>query len=191
MIRINLLAPPKDRGAHRNAGRQAGIVVLGGLATLLAVLVGPAWWTWTLRAEAAAVSRDLAQAEAALRTLSPAVERVRDLEERRAELIDLVAAVDGLHGGRETALRMLDRLSRGVPDDLWLSEVREEAGGVSVRGHAATLATVSQYVAALEASGAFDAPVELVDSQRGVRLGGREIVSFEVRASLQRAGGAP
>lgn len=191
MIRINLLAPPEDRGACRNAGWQAGIVVFGGLATLLAVLVGPAWWTWTLRADAAAVSRALAEAEATLRTLSPAVERVRDLEGLRAELIDLVAAVDELHDRRKTALRVLDRLSRGVPDDLWLSEVREEADGVSVRGHAATLATVSQYVAALETSGAFDAPVELVDSQRGDRLGGREIVSFEVRASLQRAVGPP
>ena len=191
MIRINLLAPPEDRAAYRNAGWPAGIVGFGGLVALLAVLVGPAWWTWTLRVEAAGVARALAEAEATLRTLSPTVERVRGLEKLRSELIGLVATVDELHGRRKTALQMLDRLSREVPDDLWLSEVREEPDGVVVRGHAATLATVSQYVAALETTGAFNAPVELVDSQRGDRLGRREIVDFEVRASLPPAGGPP
>jgi len=187
VIRVNLLAPPKDRGA-RNAGWPA---VFGGLVTLLAVLVGPAWWSWTLRAEAAAISRALAEAEATLRTVSPAVERVRGLEKLRAELVGLVAAVDELHGSRKTALQMLSRLSHGVPDDLWLSEMREESDGILLRGHAATLETVSQYIAALETTGAFDAPVELVDSRRGDRLGDREIVDFEVRVSLPAAGGPP
>lgn len=187
MIRINLLAPPKDRAAYRNAGWPAGGVVFGGLVTLLAVLVGPAWWAWTLRAEAAVISRALAEAEATLRNVSPAVERVRGLEKLRAELVELVAAVDELHGSRKTALQMLSPLSHGVPDDLWLSEVREESDGILLRGHAATLETVSQYIAALETTGAFDAPVELVDSQRG----DREIVDFEVRVSLPPAGGSP
>ena len=188
MIRINLLASPEERTAYRTGRWPAWIAVVVGLVTLLAVLVGPAWWTWKLRAEAAGISRAQAEAEAILRTLSPAVERVRDLEKVRAELVGLLAAVDELHGRRKTALQMLDRLSRVIPDDLWLSEVREESDGVFVRGHAATLATVSEYVAALESTGAFGAPVELVDSQRGDRPGGREIVDFEVRVSLPPAG---
>lgn len=187
MIRINLLASPADRTAYRHARQPAWNTVVGGLAMLLSVTVVPASWVWTLRGEAAGVSRALAEAETTLRRLAPAVARARDLEELRAELIGLARIVDELHARRRTALRMLDRLSRGLPGDLWLSEVREESDGVLVRGHAAKLATVSEYVAALEATAASGAPVELVDSQRG----GRETVSFEVRVSLPPAGGSP
>ncbi len=167
------------------------MAVVGGLATLIAVVVVSVWWTWTLRAEAADVSRALAEAEAALRSLSPAVERVRELEDRRADLLGRAGLIDRLRAGRTTTLRMLDWLSRGLPDGLWLSEVREQPDGVSVRGRASTLATVSDYVAALESARPFGAAVELVDSQRGDRLRGREIVDFELRVSLPAAGGPP
>ncbi len=191
MIRINLLASRGDRGAYLVARPSFRMAVVGGLATLIAVVVVSVWWTWTLRAEAADVSRALAEAEAALRSLSPAVERVRELEDRRADLLGRAGLIDRLRAGRTTTLRMLDWLSRGLPDGLWLSEVREQPDGVSVRGRASTLATVSDYVAALESARPFGAAVELVDSQRGDRLRGREIVDFELRVSLPAAGGPP
>lgn len=191
MIRVNLLASPGDHGAYVDQRRPSWIAFGGGLATVLAVVVVSAWWTWTLRAEAAEVSRALGGAEATLRSLAPAVDRVRELEDLRADLLGHAGIIDQLHAGRTATLRMLDWLSRGLPGDVWFSEVREQSDGVSVRGQAATLATVSDYVAALESARPSGAAVELVDSQRGDRLRGREIVDFEVRVSLPMAGGPP
>lgn len=191
MIRIDLLAAPEERAAYRDADRLPWIAVVGGLATMLAVLASVVWWTWTLRREAAEVSRGLAGAKAALETLAPAVDRLRDAEALRADLLGVVNLLEELHERRATTLRMLDSMARVLPDDLWLSEVREESDGVFVRGHAATRAAVSDYVAALEAAGPFGAPVDLLDSQRGNRSGGRELVSFEVRAPLPGAAGRP
>ena len=135
------------------------------------------------------VSRGLEAAEADLRGLAPTLDRARAAEASRADLLAHVDLLERLHARRGTALRTLDRLSRALPDGLWLSEVREEPGHVVVRGRAAALATVSDYVAALEAAEGFGAPVELVDSRRAARPGGREVVSFEARLSAPAAEG--
>ncbi len=188
MIRINLLAA-EDRAARPEAWWREWTPTLGAPAVLVTSLVLIGWWSWALRAETAEVSRALAEAQAILRSLAPAIEGVRDAEARRADLRDRLALVEELHAHRNTAAQMLERLSRRLPDDLWLSEVREEAGVVIVRGHAATLTTVSDYAAALEADGAFGAPVEIVDSQRGEWSGRQAMVRFEFRLSFQGAEG--
>ena len=181
MIRIDLLTSAEDRTAVPGARWPAWAAALGGPAIVLAVLVAAVWWSWGLRAETAELSKALADAEATLRSLAPAVAGVRDAEAQRAALGRRVALIAALRARRETSARMLDRLSRAVPDGLWFDAVREETDGFVVRGYAEALATVSDYAAALEAAGGSDAPVEIVDSQRGERSGGREIVSFEIR----------
>ena len=186
MIRINLLPP--DTAASGRAG-PAWLPVAGAAAALTAALFVMVWWTWTLRAEAAGVARELEAAGETLRGLAPALDRVRAAEASRADLLAHVDLLERLHARRGMALRTLERLSRALPDGLWLSEVREEPGHVVVRGRAAALATVSDYVAALEAGGGFGAPVELVDSRRAERPGGGAVVSFEARLSLPAEAG--
>ena len=183
MIRVNLLASAEGAAAARG-GRPAWLPAAGAAAALAAGLLAAAWWTWALRAEAAGVARELQAAGETLRGLAPALGRVRAAEASRADLLAHVDLLERLHARRGTALRTLRRLSRALPDGLWLSEVREEPGHVVVRGRAADLAAVSDYVAALEAGEAFGAPVELVDSRRAGRPGGRQVVSFEARLSL-------
>lgn len=188
MIRINLLVSAQDRGAAPDTGWDAWMVPLGGSAILLASSILMGWWSWTLRAEAVDVSRSLADVETTLRRLAPDVEAVRGAEALRADVHARVALIEDLRARRETAGRLLDGLSRVLPDGLWFGEVREEPGGVVVRGYAETLADVSDYVATLETPGHFDGPVEVVDSQRRESSGGQEIVSFEVRLSFPEAG---
>lgn len=187
MIRVNLLASAAGAAAARG-GRPAWLPAAGAAAALAAALLAMVWWTWALRAEAAGVAQELRAAEETLRGLAPALGRTRAAEASRDELRAQVDLLERLHARRGTALRTLRRLSRALPDGLWLSEVREEPGHVVVRGRAAALAAVSDYVAALEAAEAFGAPVELVDSRRAGRSGGREVVSFEARLPLPEAG---
>ena len=187
MIRINLLTSAQERAAVAAARRRVWTTLVGGPAMLAAALTPIGWWSWALHAEAGVVSRSLANVEATLRSLAPDVEAVQEAEALRADLGARVARIEDLQARRETSGRMLDGLSRVVPDDLWFREVREEPGGVAVRGYAGTLAAVSDYVAILETAGRFDGPVEIVDSQRREWSGGREIVSFEVRLSFPDA----
>ncbi len=187
MIRIDLLTSAQERAAIADARWRVWTTLVGGPAILVAALTLIGWWSWALHAEAEVVSRSLANVEATLRSLAPDVEAVREAEALRADLGARVARIEDLRARRATSGRMLDGLSRVVPDDLWLREVREEPGGVAVHGYAGTLAAVSDYVAILGTAGHFDRPVEIVDSQRRERSGGREIVSFEVRLSFSAA----
>ena len=190
MIRINLLASARDRSVVPRAPWPAWTTTVGGPAVVISALVLMGWWSWALGAEAVEVARAQADVEATLQRLSPSVDEVQDAEALTTDLGGRVALIEALHARRDAAATMLDHLSRAVPDDLWLSEVREEPDGVVVRGHAATLATVSDYAAALEATGAFGAPVEIVDSQRAAASGGRQVVDFEVRVSFTATAGA-
>ena len=190
MIRINLLASAQDRSAVPMASWLVWTTTVGGPAVVISALVLMGWWSWALRAEAVEIARAQADAEATLQRLSPAVGEVQDAEAVTTDLGSRVALIEALHARRDTAATMLEHLSRAVPDGLWFSEVREGPDGVVVRGRAATLATVSDYAAALEATGAFDAPVEIVDSQRATAAGGRQVVDFEVRISFAAAPGA-
>ena len=183
MILLDLLSSAEVRTRSRRVRWPAWAPVVGFPAILGAALVPMAWWFWTLRAEGVEMSQALADAEAVLRNLAPAVDDARDAEARRADLRGRLSLIEELHERRYAAVRMLDRLSRGLPDDLWFSEVREENGVVVVRGFAATLTSVSDYAAALEATGAFGVPVEVVDSQRGEWSDGQTRVRFEFRMS--------
>lgn len=189
MIRINLLGSAEGRTADPDPAWRVWTIALGGPALGVAAVFLMAWWSWALRAEAAEVSRALAAAEATLGSLAPAVEDMRAAEAQRDALGGRVGLLEELHARRQAAVRLLDRLRRDLPDDLWFSELREEAGRVVVRGHAATLAAVSDYAAALEAAGGFGAPVEIADSQRDAGSGGRQIVSFELRMPVPAAAG--
>ena len=188
MIRINLLTSAGDRPAGSGRRRWTWLALGGGLAAAAATAALVGWWSSSLRGEAAAVSQGLAAAEAALGRLAPIVARVQEAEARQADLGGRIALLDDLHARRGASVRMLDRLSRLVPPGLWFTEVREESAGVVVRGYAATLATVADYAAALEAPGAFGTPIEIVDSQRDDGSGGRRRVRFEFRIPFPEAG---
>ena len=187
MIRVNLLTAEDRPGTSGDLWRTRAIAA-GGLAIAVAAAILAAWWFWSLHADAGELTRALADAEAALVRLAPALETVRGTEERQADLAGRLAVIETLHAHRDAPVRLLDRLSRALPEGTWLSEVRQEPAGVVVRGHAETLETVSDYAAALDASGGSGAPVEIVDSQREERFGGREVVSFEVRMSFPAGG---
>lgn len=187
MIRVNLLTSVQDRttivDGRLRTGPSAAAVALPGLALVLA-----AWWFWSLHGQAAELTRGLADAEAALAGLTPVVDAVHGAEALRADLAAQVARIEALHDRRDDASRLLDGLSRVLPDGLWLSEVRQEPAAVVVRGRAFEPAAVSDYAAALEDSAFPDARVEVVGSRREASFGGRGAVAFEVRMRLPSDG---
>ena len=77
---------------------------------------------------------------------------------------------------------MLDEVSYAVREGLWLSELHQD-DEVVVRGRALALPALSDFLANLEASGYFQPPVEMIDSQLEETEQG-EVVRFELRATF-------
>ncbi len=188
MIRINLLAVERDR-TKRRAGIEIGQrVTIGCSAIVVVTVVGMGWWFWTLREQGAELTQDIAAADLAIQELAPILDSVREHDAVRAQLTQRVSLIEQLRSGQAGPVRMLDEVSRSLPDGLWLTELRQEPTMVVVQGRATTLTALSDFVASLELSGYFAPPVELVDSQLEDQQGQGEVVRFELRATFQLPG---
>lgn len=188
MIRINLLAVERDR-TKRQAGIEIGQrVTIGCSAIVVVTVVAMGWWFWTLREQGAELIQDIAAADLAIQELAPILESVREHGAVRAQLTQRVSLIEQLRSGQSGPVRMLDEVSRSLPDGLWLTELRQEPTMVVVQGRATTLTALSDFVASLELSGYFAPPVELVDSQLEDQQGQGEVVRFELRATFQPPG---
>ena len=60
---------------------------------------------------------------------------------------------------------MLDELSKALPEMLWLTQLKQDGGELTIEGRCTTLTALSDFVANLEHSGYFRKPVEILDSQ--------------------------
>ena len=116
--------------------------------------------------------------------MSDVVERRNEFETRSAELARRVALIEELRAGEAGPGRMLDEISRGLPDGVWLTELRQEGPDISIFGQATTLTALSDMVVALESSGYFVLPVEIIDGQLETQEAG-EVVRFELRAEFR------
>ena len=94
-----------------------------------------------------------------------------------------VALIEELRNGHSGPVRMLDQVSRAMPEGVWLTELRQEGAHITVQGRATSLTVLSELVVALESSGYFTLPVDIVDSQLEPQTEG-DVVRFELRAEF-------
>ena len=139
---------------------------------------------WSVRQEHARIGSALALADREIRRLAPALERVHGQDELRAELTERVVWLEARREQQDAPVRMLEEVGRSLPDGAWLTELRQASEVVAVRGRAANLTVLSDFVAGLERSASFAASVDVVDSQVD-RQGRRVPVRFELHAALR------
>jgi type IV pilus assembly protein PilN len=184
MIRVNLLAVERGRAKKvkpADAGRR--VAILGGLI-LLAAFGGIAWWFWSLGAEAARLDTAIAQAELEARRLDSVLAEVQRFETRRTQLEQRVSLIEQLRKAQSGPVRVLDDISRGLPDMLWLVEMKQKGSELTIDGRAASLIGLSDFVGNLERSPHFDKPVEIVDTQVESVPPATDIVKFTLKATL-------
>lgn len=188
MIRINLIdapdAPDRFRAGY---GRERAAMSCAAVIALAAA-VAIVWGAWSVRREALDLSRENRTVDEEIERLAPVVRATEAQARRRDELVHKVALAEDLHAARGRSGRVLTALSRRLPADLWLTELRQEAAVITVRGRATRLAAVAELVTKLEESSLFVRPVEIADSQVEPNPGREALVRFEVRASLAAGG---
>jgi Tfp pilus assembly protein PilN len=78
---------------------------------------------------------------------------------------------------------MLNALSAELPDFVWLTELSQRAGSVTIDGMAASLVSVADYIRKLEDSDWFQ-NVELVDASVNRNQNEQEFTEFQLRTQL-------
>ncbi|HJO39298.1 MAG: PilN domain-containing protein [Vicinamibacterales bacterium] len=183
MIRINLLTVERSRTRRRIGFEPAQKAAAACSVVLLATALGIGWWFWTMRQERAALVQEIALAQTETDRLSGVLDQVRDFETRREQLQQRVALVEQLRQGQGQPVRMLDEVSRAIPEGLWLVEMIQDATGLTIQGRTTTLTALSDLIGNLERSGFFQLPVEMLDSQVEELTQG-EVVNFSIRVQF-------
>ena len=180
MIRINLMAVERGRTARRFGPELGNKVTLVCGAIFVGVVVMVVWQSFGVREETA---RQLRLVNQDLASMSDVVGRRNEFEAQSAELARRVALIEELRGRQGGPVRMLDQVSRAMSEGVWLTELRQEGADITVQGRATSLTVLSELVVALESSGYFTLPVDIVDSQFESQAEG-DVVRFELRAEF-------
>ena len=194
MIRINLIAGEREK-PKRRAGVPFDIgqkVTLVCSLILVATVLGIGWWWWALDREQARLTSETAEADRETARLKTILAQVSTFDTQKQQLQQRVGLIEQLRKGQAGAVHMVDELSKAVPEMLWLTDMKQDGGELTINGRCTSLTSLSDFVANLEHSTYFRRPVEILDSQVESGLGSTsELIKFGLKATYALPGSDP
>jgi type IV pilus assembly protein PilN len=195
MIRINLLAVDRERAKRRPTAGPSGPqltqqrITLACSLILVLTLLGIGWWYWSLKLQSDRIEEDIVTSQKETARLRTLIQQVQTNDARRAQLQQRVALIEELRKGREGPVRMLDEISRSLPDMLWLTQVKQQGADLTITGRCTSLTALSDFVDNLKLGGFFQ-PVEILDSQvdSAQTAAGAGLTKFSIKATFVMPG---
>ena len=183
MIRINLLTTERFQSAKAPAVvLEAKRAAIGASLALLVTVLGLGWWFWSLHRQSQRLDVEIARAELDAEQVRAVISQVQKFEARKAQLQQRVTLIEQLRHGQTTPVRVLDQISRSLPDRLWLAELKQAGNDFTLGGYATTMTALSDFVARIEDTKSFRRPVEIIDSQVTSDARTGDLVRFVVKA---------
>ncbi len=184
MIRVNLLAADQVRvKTPAFSGLGANKVHILGAILVVAALGIVAYRHLDLQSQQRYADLQLQQAKAEETRLKAVTEELARFEAQTALLQQRVALIEQLRKGQRSPVTLLDQVSKGLPDRLWLTEMKQAGADVTLEGRTTTLTALSDLIGNLESSGAFRKPVEIMNSEVEESKDG-DLVKFLVKANF-------
>ena len=164
MIKINLLAEGKRPAAVRKVkaaalleGRDlAPWLLAAGL--IIAVLSVGAYW-WVLRGRIAEKRDEVAAAQKELDELAQVIQEVEDYKVKKATLEGKIQVINNLKLNQRGPVRVMDDISRALPELLWLDRLTMEDTTIVIEGRAFNTNAVANFMDNLEKVPQFGEPV--------------------------------
>jgi len=188
MIRINLLKPEnKDiretvvTGLSEGEGKKGPN--LGNLVFLLLVIGLGLFYFFQQKA----FNREntlLTKARQEKSQLQYVEAKLEEQKRARESLDRKITLIESLNAQRDLAPRLMDELSRRLPDWVWLSELTYDDKGIQIKGRALSNNLVADYIGNLEASPQL-MNVNLVSSTQKTAQGD-QYLEFSLRAVLEK-----
>jgi type IV pilus assembly protein PilN len=192
MIRINLLASERSRAKKTGVGIPAAHRVTAiAAAILLLTVLALGWWYWDLRQQSMRVEREIARLELEAANLRSVLAQVQTFEARKAQLQQRVTLIEQLRKGQAAPARILDQISRSLPDRLWLADMAQLGNDFTLNGFATSMTALSDFVGGLEDTRWFRKPVEIIDSQVTSDAKTGDLIRFAIKASYIDPDAAP
>jgi type IV pilus assembly protein PilN len=174
MIKINLLVEARAEKVARAPLISMGTAglnnyILIGLMVLAAAFVGVQYWS--LSSTLAGINKDLQENQREYERLKPIIAEVEAFKKKNAELKHKIDVIEQLKTNQFGPVRIMDEVSKALPDLLWLTNMELEGNNINLRGQALDENAVANLIANLAASPFFSEPTLRIMQQdeRGVR----------------------
>jgi len=162
MIKINLVAEtPTPSGKKRsksefNLGSRQGDVLLLLVLALSLLAVGTRWLL--LKNERDHLRDVRRQKQVERDELLPYIEKVEELEAKRDLLRHKISVINQLKQNQRGPVRIMDEVSRALPDLVWLTNMQMKGNTLTLTGVAMDETSVANYISNLYASPFFQEP---------------------------------
>ena len=175
MIRVNLLPV---REARRQAGIRQQAMVLG-LAAGAGLLVC-IWIHVSIAAKQRTQQRQIAAAKSELKELEATRAKVERFRAEREEIERKLKVIDDLEKNRTGPVRIMDEIATRIPKRMWLTELKMNAGVMTLEGVSLDAEIVAAFLTSLaESELIHDVELEStkLEEREGLKLNTFEISS--------------
>jgi len=193
MIKINLLSEGKRPAAVRRA-RSAGppgqdvalwMLVAGALVGVIAAAA--VWWVFNGRLQDK--QAEVAQAQKQLDALQAVIKEVEEFKKKKKNLTEKIAVINELKSNQRGPVRVMDYISRALPELLWLDRMKMNASNIELEGRAFNPNAVANFMDNLDKVPEFREPVLRETSAQGNGVY-KFFISFDYSFASKKAEGA-
>ena len=177
MIRINLLAEGKkpvvtkkkqtaEGGIKRILGSEnLAFYLLLAVAALGAIVVGGRYGL--LEARISTLTEEVQTFQAEVDELEPIIREVEEFKAKKIELERKVQVINQLKANQRGPVRIMDYVSRALPELLWLNRMQVGNQAITITGEAFNTNAVANFMENLDRFPEFREPVLRDTSQKG------------------------
>jgi len=162
MIRVNLLAATPGAKQKRALISKEQKPAMMGLGMLLVTGLALGGWWYYLNSQRNATETGIVAAETRMEKLKDAMKLLESARQHKAELEERLSLIDRLRSAKHAPVRMLDLVNESITDGLWLLEIKQTSKSVTLEGRAMSHTAITDFAQALQVSGFFKMPVEIV-----------------------------
>lgn len=162
MIKINLLSEGKR--AVRKAKPAASLLEgkdVGQYLLVLGLVIGAlasAWFWWTLKQRIADQQEEISIAQAEVEALGAVIKEVEEYKAKKAELERKIGIINDLKANQKGPVRVMDYVSKALPELLWLDRMTMNATTIVVEGRAFNTNAVAALIENLDRVPEFEEP---------------------------------
>jgi type IV pilus assembly protein PilN len=176
LIRINLLSEGKRPAAVRRtrptsflAGESIALWALAAAFLLLGLLPAVAWW-WTTGNQVEENDARIVEAQREVDELAAIIAEVERFKAQQAALQHKIDVIEQLRANQKGPVRVMDQISRALPELLWLDRMEMRGGVITLSGRAFNSNAVASFLDNLDAVPEFQEPSlrDLQESREGV-----------------------
>lgn len=188
MLKINLLAEGKRpvvarkkaaalAGGGGGGGDLANTLLIGGI--VLGVLVVGGWWLM-MNHKISKKADEIAIAQKEVEELKAVIKEVEEYKKKKADLERKIQIINDLKANQRGPVQIMDEVSKGLPELLWLTTLDATATNISLRGSAFNMSAVANLIDNLDRVEAFQEPILQDATQRAGRGARTEVYDFRL-----------